>query len=432
MRALTIATLLAGLTVLPQTTATAGNWPSWRGPHYNGVADESGIPAEFGPEKNVAWKVPLPGQAGASPVVWGDRIFLTSVDGDDLVLLCFGSDGKQQWRAVLDTGDRKVRGDEGNMASPSPVTDGKHVWAMMGTGELACYTVDGEKVWQFDLEDRYGQFKIAFGMSSSPVLHDGRLLLQLIHGEGKAETQEAIVVGLDAASGDEIWKTERVTKATNENEHAYSSPVMYDFDGLQLFVTHGADFTIAYDPKSGKEIWRLGGLNPHDDPDRKYHTTLRFVSSPGIGPGIVVSPTAKRGPTFAIRPDLAGDLTGQDEALLWMQDRNTPDVPTPLVHEGLVYSCGEKGVLDCFDAKTGEQYYSERMHPQRYRASPVLVDGKIICTARDGVITVVKPGKEFEFLAENKLGESIAATPAPSDGTLYLRTFDHLWAIRAE
>ncbi len=431
MRAFTIVTTCCGLLAFAPY-ADAENWPSWRGPNYNGVSAETGVPAEFGPGKNVAWKMPLPGQAGASPVVWGENVFLTSVDGDELVLLCIGTDGKQKWRAVLGEGDRKVRGDEGNMASPSPVTDGKHVWAMTGTGQIACYTVGGEKVWQFDLQDRYGKFKIAFGMSSSPVFHDGRLLLQLIHGEGKAETQEAVVVALDAKSGKGLWKTERVTGASNENEHSYASPILYDFDGVTLLLTHGADYTIAYDTKSGKEVWRLGGLNPQDDPNKSYHRTLRFVSSPGIGPGLVVSPTAKKGPTFAVRPDLQGDLTDNADAHVWMHERNTPDVPTPLVHEGLVYVCRENGVLDCFDAKTGEEFYSERIHPQRYRSSPVYVDGKIVCTARDGVVTVVKAGKNFELLSENKLGESIAATPALADGTMYLRTFDHLWAIRAE
>ena len=192
----------------------------------------------------------------------------------------------------------------------------KHVWTFMASGPLACFTVGGEPVWKFDVQERYGKFDIAFGMSSTPVLHDGRIFLQLIHGDGKASTQEALVAAVDAATGDPIWKTPRITGAEKENEHGYSSPMLYNFGGKQMLITHGADYTIAYSLNDGKEIWRLGGLNPHDDPKRKYHPTLRFVSSPSAADGIVICPTAKGGPVFAVRPDESGDLTGSDAVLV--------------------------------------------------------------------------------------------------------------------
>ncbi|MCA9051219.1 MAG: PQQ-binding-like beta-propeller repeat protein, partial [Planctomycetaceae bacterium] len=326
-------------------------------------------------------------------------------------------------------GNKDVRGDEGNSASPSPITDGKFVWVLMGTGDVACLTVDGKPVWNFNVQDRFGKLDIAFGLSSTPVLHDGRLFLQLIHGDGSAATQEAVVVGLNAQTGETIWQTPRVTGAEKENEHSYSSPVLYDFDGLTLLITHGADYTIAYSPADGREVWRLGGLNPHDDPKRDYHPTLRFVSSPSVAKGIVVCPTAKGGPVFAVRPDASGDLTASD-AILWVRDKHTPDVPSPVIDDELVYLCRENGILLVLDRNTGDEVYMERTHVDRHRASPLMADGHLYLTARDGKVTVVRCGRKFEIVAENEIGEATSASPIIANGTLYLRTFDALWAIR--
>jgi len=421
--------LFAASIVILGSASFADNWGSWRGPTSNGISTESGLPVEWSKEKNVAWRVELPGPAGATPVVWDDQIFLTTIDGESLQLLCFGTDGKQQWKKEIGRGNKDVRGDEGNSASPSPITDGKHVWSFMASGHLACLTVDGELVWDIDVQKEYGRFDIAFGMSATPVLANNRLFLQLIHGDGKASTQEAIVVAIDALTGKPIWKQDRVTAAEKENEHSYASPMLYDFDGLQFLITHGADYTVAYDLEDGKERWRLGGLNPHDDPQRDYHPTLRFVSSPAAAKGIVVCPTAKNGPVFAVRPDAKGDLTGTD-AVFWTRDKNTPDVPSPLIDDDLVYLCRESGMLLCLDRESGEEIYMERTHNQRHRASPVLADGHIYLTARDGKITVVKTGRKFEIVAQNETGEPMSASPVVSNGTIYLRTFDALWAIR--
>ena len=266
-------------------------------------------------------------------------------------------------------------------------------------------------------------------MSSTPVLHEGRLFLQLIHGDGRADTQEALVAAVDAATGEAIWKTPRVTGAEKENEHGYSSPILYDFGGKQMLITHGADYTIAYSLDDGKELWRLGGLNPHDDPNRSYHPTLRFVASPAAAEGIVICPTAKGGPVFAVRPDMTGDLTDSD-AVLWVRDRNTPDVPSPVIHEDLVYLCRESGILLVLDRATGEEIYMERTHNNRHRASPLYADGHLYLTARDGKITVVKAGRKFEIVAQNEIDEPMSASPVISNGTVYLRTFNGLWAIR--
>ncbi len=415
-----------------QTTTQAANWPNWRGPTQNGVSTETGIPAEFGPGKNVAWKVKLPGPAGASPVVWGDQVYVTSVDGQKLLLQAWSTAGKLKWQHQVGTGNKVVRGDEGNSASPSPVTDGKHVWAMMANGEIACYAVDGQLAWKRDLRTAYGPFKIAFGLTASPVHEDGKIILQMIHGSrgAKPEEDQGLLVALDAGTGKQVWKQVRRSDAYDENKHSYTSPFIYNDGKTRLLISHGADYTIAYNPTDGAEVWRKGGLNPQNDPRKKYHRTLRFVASPTAIPGLIVIPTAKNGPVVAIRPDGKGDISNAKSQHVWTRPNNTPDVPCPLIHDGLVYLCRENGNLVCMDAKTGQEYYHERTHRQRHRASPVFVDGKVICVARDGMISVVQAGKTFKMLAQNNMGDAIAASPAIAGGTMYIRSFGSLWAIR--
>lgn len=415
----------AAAVALCGAAASAEDWTTWRGPNLDGVSTEKNVPVEWNgkAKKNVLWRTALPGSAGASPVVAAGKIFLTSADGEDLVLLALDLDGKILWKQVLGTGNKTVRGDEGNSASPSPVADGKHVWAMMGTGELGCWTADGKQVWKLDLQKEYGRFDIQFGMTSTPVQHEGKLYLQLLHSAG------AWVVALDALTGKEIWKHRRSSDAVAECEHSYASPVLYN-DGTQKFLlTHGADYIVAHSLEDGAELWRCGGMNPKG---QKYNQTLRFVASPLAAPGMIVVPSAKNGPVLALRPNFKGDVTANAEAYHWRRDSNTPDVPSPLYHDGLVYLCRENGVLICLDAKTGKELYQQRTESDRHRASPVYADGKIYLTARRGIVTVVKAGPTFEKLASNHLDEECAASPAISGGRIYIRTNDALWAIGAK
>jgi outer membrane protein assembly factor BamB len=405
--------------------AVAENWPQWRGAALDGVSQEKNLPAKWSKSENVLWRLPLPGPGGATPVVWGERIFVTAPDGDDLLLLCVGTDGKELWRQTVSRGNREVNGDEGNSCSPSPSTDGRHVWTFFTDGVLACYTVEGKQVWKTNLQDRYGKFKIQFGMTSTPVLDRGRLYMQLIHGEGNAKTREAMVLALDAATGKEIWKQPRPSDAVEECEHSYASPIVYRDEKREFLLTHGADFVIAHDLNDGRELWRCGGLNPKSG----YNPTLRFVASPVQGEGRIIVPSAKNGPVICLKPELQGDVTRNEDAYFWKIEQGTPDVPSPLIHDGLVYLCRENGNLICLDASTGEKYYEERTVRERHRASPVYADGKIYITARNGVVTVVSAGREFQMLAQNTLGEGMSASPAIANGRLYLRTEDALYAV---
>jgi outer membrane protein assembly factor BamB len=421
--------MLIALTLSVAATAIAENWPNWRGPSGNGLSSEKDLPVEWSPTKNVAWKLPLPGPAGSSPIVWGDWIFLTSVnDAGELLLMAVDKGGKPIWQQVVSRGNKTARGDEGNSASPSPVTDGKHVWTFMGDGMLACYTVDGKEVWTVDIQERYGKFNIQFGMSSTPVLEEGVLYLQLIHGEGDPVTREACVVALDGATGNQVWKVDRPSDAERENEHSYASAVLYRDGTQKLLLTHGADFIIAHDLKDGHEVWRCGGLNRRNDPQLKYDPTLRFVASPVTVPGLIIAPSAKGHPILAIKGDGKGDITDVSDKHYWSW-KKTPDVPTPVIVDDLVYLCMENGNLTVLEAKTGKEVYTVATHRQRHRASPVYGDGKLYLTARDGKVHVIQTGREFKVLAVNDLEEDQSSSPAISNGVIYMRTFQHLWAI---
>ncbi len=415
---------------LTTSTLQAENWPAWRGAEYNGVSDETGIATTWSRTENVAWKAPLPGPAGATPVVWGDRIFVTSVDevGENLLLICISTQGKELWSKVVAKGNQVARGDEGNSASPSPVTDGKHVWTFMGEGTLACYDVEGNEIWKWNVEDKFGPIDIQFGISTSPVLYQGILYLAIMGGNMKtADLGEAYILGVDGVTGDVTFKTDRPSNAGYENKHGYASAMLAHSGKHPFLLTHGADYVIAHSLSDGHEYWRAGDFQPAE-----YEKFWRFVASPVENEGYVIVPTCKKGPTIGLKVNADGG--GFEE--LWRYEK-TPDVPSPLVKDGLVYLCKEDGNFVCLEAESGKEVYPlQRTHRQRHRASPVYADGKLYLTARDGLVTVVKAGRDFEILAQNTLtdeqdaDEPISSSPVISNGTLYLRSFDHLWAIR--
>ncbi len=401
------------------SSALAENWPQWRGPNNDGISREKGLPAEWGATKNIAWKLELPGRGGSTPAIWSERIFLTSQDGKKLVALCISTAGKELWKRDLGAATPPIRYDEGNGASASPSTDGKHVYFFAGNGEFAAFDLEGKEIWRFNAQKRWGKFEIWHGMHTTPLLHGDRLYLQLIHGGG------AWVICLNKSDGKEVWKVERKSDGTDENEHSYASVVLWTNGKKSYLVCHGNDYATAHSLEDGKEIWRLGDLNPKD----RYNRFLRFVATPVCTPDLIVVPTAKNGPVVGVKPEAQGKITAGSKYEQWRLRSGTPDVPSPLVLDGLVYLCGEAGGLTCLDAGTGKVLYRRRTHGHRHRASPVYADGKLYLTARDGTVTVVEAGKAGKVVATNKLPDQTAASPAVSGGRIYLRGFKYLWAI---
>ncbi len=399
-------------------SVSADNWHHWRGPTNDGISQATDAPIHWSQTENVQWRLPLPGEAGSTPVVWEDKIFLTSAEGDALVLMCVSTEGEELWKQTIAHGNRIVRGGEGNSAAPSPVTDGEHVWAFFGTGDLVCYDFQGNQVWHTNIAARYGRFNLYFVMASTPLIDKDHLYMHLIHSNAW------LVLALNKMNGEEIWKHQRDSDATEECEHAYTSPILYRDADREYLIVHGADYVTAHSLENGSEIWRCGDLNPK----ASYNYSLRFVASPVATEGLIVVPSAKNGPVVGIDPTAQGDITN-GKWQRWKLEQGTPDVPSPVIHDGLVYLCRENGDLICLDATTGEQLYRERTHRHRHRASPVYANGHIYLTSRDGVISVVKAGPEFELIASNSIDEVIAASPVITNQALYLRTYQALYAI---
>ena len=430
--------LLASFFVtLGAAAGRAESWPQWRGPRHDGISKDDRIPESWSRTKNVAWRTPLPGRGGATPCVWEGRVYLTSNEGDDLVLLCIAADdGAIVWKRTVAGGNRDARSGEGNSASPSPCTDGRHVWVFFSTGTLACYTVAGDEVWKFDVGDRFGKLDIQFGMTSTPVLDGDALYLQLIHGPMKLDdqTRTGKVIRLDKATGRTVWEVDRVTNAQFECKHSYASPFIFRDGGREFFVVHGADCITGHALADGREVWRFGGLNgPTATNPKPNDQTWRFVASPCGVPGTLIVPTCKAGPTVALRVGdaLVGDCSNAKDVVRWVNPL-TPDVGTPLVADGLVYMLHKDGKLQCVDLETGKDVYVERTHTGQHRTSPILVGGRLCFASNDGWVSVVKAGRTFQLLDSIDFGgESITASLVVSDGRLFVHSAAALYATKA-
>jgi outer membrane protein assembly factor BamB len=395
------------------------DWPHWRGPLLDGVGQAKTLPDEWSETKNLIWKTPLPATGSSTPIVIKGNIFLTLELNKEVLLLCLGEDGKDRWRRKVCDSSGKGNGERTN-ASPSPVSDGRHVIVMTGTGEVVAFSLEGKEAWRFNAQERYGKFRLGFGFHVTPVLHERKLYLQLIHAG------DALLACVSPETGDGLWRVERKSDGVAECEHSYASPTAHRHGEVNVVITHGNDYCIGHDPGTGKELWRIGGLNPKD----RYNRTLRFVASPVVHEGLVIAPSAKgRGMVGVRLSEAKGLIMKGARGELWRTDKGTTDVTSPLVYQGIVYFCKENGTVLCLDALTGEQLYQERFHGQTYRGSPVAANGRIIFTARDGTFTVLRAGRTYETLAKNKLDDQFTASPVIVNERLYLRGYQNLYAI---
>ncbi len=398
--------------------AAAENWPHWRGPTADGVSGETDLPLEWDTERNVAWKLAVPRRSGSTPIVWNDRIFLNvAVDDDNLELWCIDRDtGDVLWNRHLSAGNRRLR--KQNLSSPSPVTDGERVWVMTGTGMLRAYDFEGQELWSRDIPASYGAFGLNWGYASSPLLHDGALFVQVLHG--MRTDDPSYLLRIDAGTGETVWRVERPTRAVRESPDSYTTPALLRHDGVEEIVITGGDAVTGHDPADGRELWRADGLNP------TRNGAYRIVASPVIHDGVIYAPTRVR-PLLALRPGGRGDVL--DTHVLWSTE-NGPDVPTPVSDGTYFYVVNDRGIVFAMDAKTGAPVYGpERIQPATYSASPVLADGRIYITSEDGLTTVLRAGPRFEVLAENDLGDYCLSSPAVSDGQIFIRTSAFLYAI---
>ncbi len=458
---LTAVAAVAALALTSSVSLTAAeNWPQWRGPSLNGTSGETGLPATWSDTENVAWTLDIAEDSwsGATPIIWEDTIFITvsylersaggrglgrrgqgrrgpgrppsggrsrsgprptpTGDPNQIVELwkLDRRDGSVEWKQFLSNNDRQAR--KQNMSTPSPVTDGEHVWVMTGTGWLRGFDFDGNEIWARNISDDYWSFGLNWGFASSPLLHEDALYVQVLHG--MRTDDPSYVLRLDKATGETVWLVERPTEAERESPDSYTTPALLQYDGQTEIVITGGDVVTGHDPATGAELWRADGLNPTNN------GAYRLVASPLVVGETIIAPTRVR-PMLALRAGGRGNVTTSH--LLW-SFHSGPDVPTPVSDGELLYVVQDNGVAHALNIATGETVYTEqRLEPGTYSASPVLADGKLYATSEDGVTTVYRAGRKFEIIAKNSLPGYTLSTPSISDGHLYIRAGGTLYAI---
>jgi outer membrane protein assembly factor BamB len=418
------------------------NWPQWRGREGNGASDSKGLPTEWSPEKNIVWKTELPSWSGATPIVWGDKVFVTSASkaepgapvkakggggsygvsnpgGDALLLICVSrKDGKVLWEKELDRGNELMR--KQNMASPSPVTDGKHVWAVTGTSTVTAFDMEGKPAWSKNLRKEYGNFQLNWGYASSPLLVDGKLVIEVLQGYGEGGSY---LLALDGQTGKELWKTARKTDAVRESPDAYTTPALLVWEGKKQIVVNGGDYVTGNDLATGEEVWRAGSLNPNKNPN------FRIIASVTVKEGMIFAPTRVR-PLLALRAGGKGDVS--ESHLMWKYEaEGAPDVPSPVCDGTYFYMVADNGAVTCLEAKTGKKVWGpERTAVGTVSASPLLADGKIYITNERATTTVVAAGPEFKTISSNQLDGSYTISSLAAAGQqLFARTSTHLYCI---
>jgi outer membrane protein assembly factor BamB len=432
---------LALVSLFSTAIAHAENWPQWRGPHFNGSSTETGLPTTFSKTDNVRWSVDLPGPAASTPVIHGDRVFLSSTDlrTHKLLALCLDRrDGKTLWSEEVATGIEQDN--RSNYASPSPVTDGKRVFFFFGNGDLVAFNVDGTKLWERNIQKDYGSFAFLWTFSTSPLLHDGRLVMQVLQrdvpvsGRGRSDgPNDSYLLALDPMTGSELWKQPRPSNARAESREAFSTPVPHAHQGRSELLVAGGDAISGHDPATGTELWRWGTWNPN------RITHWRLVTSPVAAEGIILACAPKGDPIYAVKAGLKG-AHDDENALAWIsEDRPiSSDVSTPLYYQGRVFILNsDRKTIARVEPKTGNvEWVGELNSNSKLESSPTGADGKIYMMNHRGDVFVVSAGGQFELLHQVSMGDSgdsdLRSTIAVSQGNLFIRTGKKLYCIGSE
>ena len=445
--AIVVAIVVAGTSLAPALSAVEGqNWPAFRGANAAGVADGQPTAVKWNAATGdgVAWKTPVPGLAVSSPIVWGDRVFVSTAVSSDPdqkfrtglygdvepvtdsskhawhLIAIDKKTGKTLWDKIAYEGIPKTkRHPKSSQASPTPVTDGTHVVVSFGSQGLYAYDFEGKPLWKQDLGVlNAGWFfdpDYEWGVGSSPIIYRNLVIVQC------DIQRRSFIAAFDTATGKQAWRTER------DEIPSWSTPTIFESNGKTELVTQATTFIRGYDPMTGKELWKLSG------------NSEIAIPTPIVGPGVVVITNGYRGvqPIFAVKPGASGDITLKEnqpksDAIAWSTNRGGPYIPTPVIYGDLLYVLQINGVLAAYKVATGERVYQERLGGggKAFSASPIAADGKIYCSSEDGDVFVVKAGPAYELLAKNTIGEVLMATPAVSDGLLIFRGARNVIAIK--
>lgn len=396
------------LTLINFTTVTqAQNWPCWRGPNGDGTSSETNIPVEWDAVKNVIWKSKVPGVGYSSPIVWQDKLFtLTAIkETQEKVLLCYNAlTGEMIWQKTVIKSPFEAKHNDNSFASGTPATDGKFIYVSLLDGEevlVAAYNFSGEKIW----EQRPGTFSSPHGYSCSPVLYDDKVY---INGNSQGDS---FVVALSQKDGQIIWKIPHPNAA-----HSFSTPIFREMDGKKQMIFCGNKQILSYNPDNGSRYWFING--PSED----------FCSSPLYNEKndlLLISSAWPQRHLLAIKPDGKGDVTNSH--VIWQTTKGAYYVPSPVCTDDYLFTTMTNGQVHCIEVATGNTVWTENLGKQY--SSPVLANGLVYMPNDEGTITVIKPGATFEAIAINSIGEKMNASPAISNGRIYLRGEQHIYCL---
>ena len=404
--------------------AQAGNWPGWRGPSGDGVSAGKGIPTKWSSTENIAWRIAVPGEGHSSPIVWGDKVFLTSslTEKNKRILLCIDRlSGQTVWQRDVVQSPPETIHRLNSRASGTPATDGRQVYVTFMRAEgnkviapnvgserlitpgkiiVAAYDLDGNEKWKTNV----GDFVSAHGFNTCPVLFEDSVILNGDH-DG-----DAYLVALDRQSGRQRWRTRRENKT-----RSYVTPIIREIDGITQMILSGSLCVASYDPRNGKRHWIVDG------------PTEQFVASMVYdGKYVFATGGYPERHTLAIRPGGKGNVT--DTHIAWRTTRGAAYVPSPIISGRYLLMVADSGIASCFEARTGKRHWMERL-PGGHSPSPVSADGLVYFVSDRGVTTIIRPSETFAVIAKNELGEPVSASPAISQGQIFLRTHQHLYCI---
>ncbi len=386
----------------------AADWPAWRGQGQQGSVKEENYPFHWSASKNIRWKVELPGAGNSSPIVWRDQVIVTASEGlthSRLLVLSFDRQtGKRRWATRLFATPApapfSLFPPERGQAAPTPATDGRHLIALFGTGDLVCLDLQGNPLWLRSLGTEYRPFRNDYGIAASPILVDDLGLVQIDHAEG------SYLLAFELATGKTRWKTSR---AVYDN---WSTPVLAEVNQQRQVICLGTYTIQGYDLKTGKELWSLDGVERLCATTPIVRGTRLYVTSGPNGANLAIELSSRPKPQ-----------------VLWESKKTGPFIPSPIVVGSLYLVCDDQGILRCLDADSGEEKWTRRLNTGRQRPSPVAAGNKLYFTSLNGTTVVLRAGTDYQELARNQLGEDIAASPALADGCLYFRGAKSLFCI---
>jgi len=406
------------------------NWPQWRGPHFNGSSEAKNLPDQLSKE-SALWSTPIPGHSNGTPVVFGDRVFVTSYQPRLFAHCLSKADGKILWeKEISQVSFTSGRNDS---ATPSPVTDGKVAIFLFGTGDLVAFDMDGQQLWKRNIQEDHGKFSYQWLYGASPLLYNGKLYVQVLHRNvppGKwrqpspgEKLNDSYLLAINPQTGKDLWKVVRPTDAHIESQEAYTTPIPWERPARTEILVAGGDCVTGHDPETGKELWRAGGWNP------QKADSWRLVASPVTSEGLVFVCPPKGGQIRAFREGGTGDVT--ESNLAWKGTGLTSDAAVPLVYQGNLYVLdGDKKQLACVDPKTGERKWAGTLDSRPVlRTSPTGADGKIYVMNEAGDVFVCS-ATEFKVLSKTSLGgDGSRGSIAAVDNQLFIRTGDKVWSF---